>query len=257
MFLGSIGEVAIRTGDWPMALEALGVALDEEFERADRATLLAAAIPLLALRGTLIDDRLSELRRLVHEGDAQQLDGSLQIVAAFSAFASGDLEKARTAWRATAVVSNYVTLPLPRAARAALWSDDLASARDDLVALDASAIHGPAVEADRRTILAGIAALEGRPGDALPLYREALLAWRDLGLAWDEALCGLDMTLLLDPADSEVRNAGEAAREILVRLEAAPFIARVDAALAGPADPAGRSLAVAERARATTHSTTL
>ena len=40
------------------------------------------------------------------------------------------------------------------------------------------------------------------------------------------------MATLLEPADPEVRAAAEAAREILVRLRAAPFIARLDAALA-------------------------
>jgi len=89
----------------------------------------------------------------------------------------------------------------------------------------------PAIEADRRTIRAGIAALEGRRADALALYRDALRAWRDLGLAWDEALCGLDMALLLDPADPDVRAAASATRETLVRLEAAPFVARLDAAM--------------------------
>ena len=66
----------------------------------------------------------------------------------------------------------------------------------------------------------------------MALYRDALRGWRDLGLAWDEALCGLDMATLLDPADPEVRAAADAAREILVRLEAAPFLARLDAAMA-------------------------
>lgn len=70
---------------------------------------------------------------------------------------------------------------------------------------------------------------------------EALCAWRDLGLAWDEALCGLDMATFLDPADREVRAAAEAAREILVRLEAAPFIARLDAALARSSDQTGHA----------------
>jgi hypothetical protein len=74
-------------------------------------------------------------------------------------------------------------------------------------------------------------ALDGRPADALPIYREALRAWSDLGLAWDEALCELDMALLVDPAEPEVQAAAATAREILVRLEAAPFIARLDAAL--------------------------
>jgi hypothetical protein len=130
---------------------------------------------------------------------------------------------------------------LPRAARAALWSGAGAAARDDLAALVGSGFHGPAIEADRRTIQAGIAAFEGRPADALPLYREAIRAWRDLGLAWDEALCGLDMATLLDPTAPEVRAAAEAAREILVRLEAVPFVARLDAALARLSDRDGRS----------------
>ena len=120
----------------------------------------------------------------------------------------------------------------------------------DLAALDASGVHGPAVEADRRTIRAGIAALEGRSADALPLYREALRAWRELGLGWDEALCGLDMATLLDPADSEVRTAADAAREIIVRLGAAPFIARLDAALARSSDRAGQSAALKQSSAA-------
>jgi hypothetical protein len=101
---------------------------------------------------------------------------------------------------------------------------DAAGAADDLAALDASGVHGAAIEADRTTIRAGIAALDGRPAEALPLYREAIRVWRDLGLAWDEALCGLDMALLLDTSDPEVEAAGSA-REIFVRLGAAPFIA--------------------------------
>jgi len=113
----------------------------------------------------------------------------------------------------------------------------------DLAALDASGVHGRAVEADGVTIRAGIAALEGRPTEAIALYRDALRSWRDLGLAWDEALAGVDMALLLDPTDPWVRANAEAAREILVRLEAAPFIARLDAALARPADPRARAAA--------------
>jgi hypothetical protein len=132
---------------------------------------------------------------------------------------------------------------LARSARAALWLRDAAGARPDLAALDASGVHGRAVEADRTTIRAGIAALEGRPADAVASYRDALRSWRDLGLAWDEALAGIDMALLLDPTDPWVRASAQAAREILVRLEASPFIVRLDAALARPRDPAGRGAA--------------
>lgn len=105
-----------------------------------------------------------------------------------------------------------------------LWLGDAAGAAADLVALDGSGAYGPAVDAGRRTIRAGIAAIEGRSVEALALYREALRLWRDLGLAWDEALCGLDMAILLDPADPEVRAAADSAGEILARLGAKPFI---------------------------------
>src|SRR4029077_7849978 len=98
--------------------------------------------------------------------------------------------------------------------------------------IDASPRRGRAVDNDRATIHAGIAALEGRTAEAMAGYRQALGVWRDLGLVWDEALCAIDMATVLDPSEPEVRAAGEAAREILVRLRAVPFIERLDAALA-------------------------
>ncbi len=117
---------------------------------------------------------------------------------------------------------------------------DGAGATEDLEAVDASGFHGPALEADRATIRAGIAALEGRASEALNLYRVALAVWRDLGLTWDEALCGLDMALLLDPAETEVRAAAERARETFTRLGAAPFVARLADAIGRMRDRSDR-----------------
>ena len=54
--------------------------------------------------------------------------------------------------------------------------------------------------------------------------------WRDLGLAWDEALCSVSMATLLDPSEPEVRAAVETGREVLVRLKARPFLELLDAA---------------------------
>jgi hypothetical protein len=153
----------------------------------------------------------------------------------FDAFGSGRLGDAREAsHRAGDLVAEYLPIALAMAARAALWMGDVSGAAGDLATLDASGVHGPAIDADRKTVQAGIAALEDRPAEAIPLYREALRAWRDLGLAWDEALCGLDMATLLDPSEPEVRAAAESAREMLVRLGAKPFIARLDAAISRP-----------------------
>ena len=86
-------------------------------------------------------------------------------------------------WReAAALLSHEREVSLPRAARMAIWLGEVAAAAADLAELDATGFHGPAIEAERRTIQAGVAALESRVVDALILYREVLRSWRDLGL---------------------------------------------------------------------------
>ena len=73
----------------------------------------------------------------------------------------------------------------------------------------------------------------GRPNRErrLPPIARRLRAWQGLGLAWDEALCAIDMVTVLDPADPEVRAAADAARTILTRLGAKPMLERLDAAI--------------------------
>jgi hypothetical protein len=75
--------------------------------------------------------------------------------------------------------------------------------------------------------------------------------WRDLGLAWDEALCSVSMATLLDPSEPEVRAAVETGREVLVRLKARPFLELLDDAVSrmDRADPShldASSVAAAE-----------
>ena len=108
------------------------------------------------------------------------------------------------------------------------------------------------VEIRRLTIRAGLAALDGNVVEALAQYGEALRGWRDLRLPWDEALTSIDMAILIDPTRPEVQAAGASGREILSRLRATPFLARLDAALAalGPAETvAAPALAASTHAR--------
>ncbi len=250
MLLNNAAESAVRTGDWPWADGELEAAAAEEFEASDRAMLLWNEAQLRAIRGELVADQLDEIARLVGDSDDPQTRMLVASGDGYAAFVAGRFGDARTAFLRAAELWAPTFWRL-RAARAALWAGDATAARDDLAALDAAGVHGPAADADRRTVRAGIAALDGRPADALALYRDALRAWRNLGLVWDEALCGLDMATLLDPADPEVRAAAWAAREILVRLEAAPFLTRLDAALGRSSDAAGISPTGAERRPAT------
>jgi hypothetical protein len=159
--------------------------------------------------------------------------------------AQGRLREAAAAWRGlAAVTASYGPIAYYQAARPMLWAGDLEGARADLAAIDATGVHGRVVELRRRTIQAGIAALEGRAAEALNLYRDALRGWYDLGLVWDGVLTTIDMVTLLDPSETEVRDAADTARTTLVRLGARPYIDRLDAALARPREataPARRS----------------
>jgi class 3 adenylate cyclase/tetratricopeptide (TPR) repeat protein len=232
ILLSNGAEYAIRTGEWAWALAELEAALAGDVEPVDRMMFLQVIVMLRACRGESWTDLLDELRGLVGESDDPTLVSTLEIAVGTAAFAMGRLGDARIAWHRVADVStNNRPDALARAARAALWAGERDAADADLAALDASGVHGQGTEADRSAIRAGILALEGRAPEAVALYRDALQAWRDLGLAWDEALAGLDMALLLDPTDPEVRSPAESARAILVRLGARPFVERLDAAL--------------------------
>jgi tetratricopeptide (TPR) repeat protein len=226
---------AIRTGDWPWASVEIDASLTGDIDGVDRLFILESAVTFGALRGDRIENLIAEMESIVGTSDEPSILSAIWLARTFDAFGSGRLRNAREAAHRTGdLVAEYLPLALALAGRTALWMGDASGAADDLAALDASGVHGPAIEADRKTIRAGIAALEGRPAEAMQGYREVLRAWRDLGLAWDEAMCGLDMATLLDPSEPEIRAAAESAREILVRLEAQPFIARLDAATSRP-----------------------
>jgi class 3 adenylate cyclase/tetratricopeptide (TPR) repeat protein len=224
---------AVRVGEWAWGLDLLDEALTHDFESADRAELLTNSVVFHAYLGNPTEALLAEVEGLTAGATDPYRLANLEWARASVAFAEGRLREARERWRRGIVLlAAPDNLPLP--ARVALWDRDADAARADLVELDASGIHGPALEADRMTIRAGLAALEGRTADALALYREALRAWRDLGLAWDEALCGIDMAMVLDPAEVGGQAAVEIARGILSRLGARPFLERLEAAIHSP-----------------------
>jgi len=229
--VNNLGYNAFLTGDWDEALEHLDGQLTEDLEGTDRIALRSNSVIVHANRGEDVGERLTELRRLLNEYPLLAT-APVDDAAGNAAMADGRLHDARTAWRHLAA-QDAINAPefIYRAARPALWEGDVEAARSDLAALDATGVHGSVVELRRMTLRAGLTALEGRPADALAQYREALVGWHDLGLAWDEALTGLDMATLLEPSEPEVRTAAESSRQILVRLGAKPFLERLDAAM--------------------------
>jgi hypothetical protein len=210
----------------------------------ERAYLAHSRLLIDSLRGEDLAEEATWLERFFGGSDESRLRDHVFDVRLWVAFGAGRLSDAYDAATEcghdrpdqASIASFY-------AAICALWERDGERAAAALAALDSTGVHGRVVDMDRRTIRAGLAALEGRPGDALSAFREALAGWRDLGSPWREALTATTMATLLEPADPEVRAAAEAAREILVRLRAAPFIARLDAALARSSDRTGHPAA--------------
>jgi class 3 adenylate cyclase/tetratricopeptide (TPR) repeat protein len=232
-FVNNLGYTAFVAGDWDEALEQLDGQLAEDLERVDRIALLSNSVIVHACRGENVTQELAELQRLMGEDPLRASVSGVDDAIANAALANGQLGDARTAWRHLAD-QDAVNAPefRYRAARPGLWDREVAGAQADLAALDATGVHGRIVEVRRVTIRAGLAALEGRTADALAMYRDALQGWRDTGLPWDEALTGIDMAILLDPSEPEVRIVAHSAREILMRLGAKPFLKRLDAAVA-------------------------
>jgi hypothetical protein len=173
--VGNGAEAARTVGDWDWAETEAGALLASDIDREDRIWLLAQALIIGRLRGEARADAQAEFDRLaapVAEQAVQQTD--IRDLEAWSAFLEGRLQEASRQWEATAGASPLnAPSTLAMAGRARLWDGDLAGARAELEAGDATSVHGPFVEARRTALVAGIAALEGRAGEALALYGRA------------------------------------------------------------------------------------
>ena len=209
---------------------------------------------LTSLRGGDASSDLAEAERLLPGMSDSQYASYCHWGRAWDEFTAGRLAEAgREADAAFRTTDYFRAVSLPIAARAALWAGAADEASAVIDELAGPGMRGQAIALDITTLRAGLAALEGRRSDAIAGYREALRGWRQLGLAFDEALAALDMAILLAPTEREMAEAPaaiDAARETLTRIEARPLLARLDAGpiVAAEASP-GDAAATAEDRR--------
>jgi class 3 adenylate cyclase/tetratricopeptide (TPR) repeat protein len=222
---------AFMLGDPDASLAIWQGALGDEPDAANRLGILSGIILVHALHGEAAVELLAELEQLAGRVSDPRATSVLPGTRSLVAFFSGRLAEARERSHESAL-ANLESAPwdLEQAARAALWVGDAAGAAADLARLEGMALHAPITDLRRQGIRAGLAALDGRMNEALGLYRDTLRGWRDMGLVYYEALPGIDMATLLDPADPEVGAAIDRTREILFKMKAAPLIARLEAA---------------------------
>ena len=116
-------------------------------------------------------------------------------------------------------------------ARHSIRLGDAEPAAADLAGIDNKGRHTPRDEAERLGIRAGLAALAGRPAEAIRLYQDALQAFHELGSVLQEAQTAIEMATVLDPALPEVADAIANAREILTGLRATSYLSQLEAAI--------------------------
>ena len=155
------------------------------------------------------------------------IDGAL-------AFAASRWSDAARSWIANAEASDLnAPYALPKAGLAAVLAGDASMAQDVLDRLAAIGARGRALETDMAGIRAGMTAIAGDPGAALAAYRSTRAVFRELGLSWDEALCGMAAGLRLGLADAEVRGWVGAAAATFGQLRARPFVEMAERLLEG------------------------
>ncbi len=235
--VGNAVSCAIRVGEWAWAAALLDEWLANEITGAFYLELYVDRGVVTALSGGDPSADLAEAERLVADVTDTQYASYCHWGRAWEALVAGRLDDARREAVTAAEVTDFFNpISLPVAARAALWARDAATAVALVGRIGPTINRGQALTLDHVTLRAGIAALEGRRGDAITGYRDALRGWRQLGLAFDEAMAALDLAILLAPTEREMADAAtslETARDTFGRLGARPFLERLEAARAG------------------------
>ena len=250
--LGNSVINALRVGEWDWAASILDEWLSAQTTAAFWAEAYADRAILRSLRGTDASADVAAATSLRETITDPQFESYELMARAWAAFAGGDLPAARAkAERAAELTDYFAPLTYSLAVRTALWEGDAAETSRVISAMRAENFWGLALEVDRAAARAGLAALEGRGPDALAGYREALRAYRQLGLAFDEAAAAVDAATLLALPERDapdVQAATAAARETLTRLGARPFLARLERGAHARRAPAARGGAQVERA---------
>jgi tetratricopeptide (TPR) repeat protein len=248
-------ESAIRSGEWDWAAAELQELLSMELDAFRESAALSLWVTLRALRGEELGGDLARVKALIPDESGPAVQAIADLMEGWMAIARGD---GAAAYRAWLKVADESPLNEPSAillaGRAALEAGEPAAARATLDRLDRVGTHGAMLDADRRTILAGLAAAEGRPTEALAEYRDAMRRWRELGLDFDLARCGLEFVTSL-PDEPEAREAAEESRRIFERLGARPFLERIDAALQVAGTPSGKGRRAGARTAAPSRET--
>ncbi len=229
---GTAAEAALVAGDWSEARAWLHEPLTVDPGARELVITHALRALFAALAGEDPAPDLETLEELRSAGIGRA-DFSMtfyyEATAGFLAWLAGDHRRAHDI-ALDCAARDQLNEPYlrERAARAALWLGDGELAASQVAGLRSLGYRGRANRASLRTVEAGLAAVQGRRGEAVATYREALAAWRDLACDGGQAFALLDMARLLGPETDEGRDAAAELRPLLERLGAGSLLRILD-----------------------------
>ena len=198
-------ELPAWPSEWLAGLEAVFAALSGDSARADQ---------LLSIGDVSSDRSLATMTTRL-------------TTAAFVALANNQLDDAlRQANQAVELdpMGINCSTALGIAARAALWMGNLEELQKAYVAMHR--VRGRAMAAQRRTVEAGMAALERRFAESSETYRDAIERWHAVKSVLDLALCELDLAIVLGK-DHDDASAAKEALDIFEQIGAKVLVRRL------------------------------
>jgi class 3 adenylate cyclase/predicted ATPase len=231
--MSSIGTAITSGGDWDRALADGEEVLASTDDPADVLRLLRMVAFVRLLRGRSIEAELAQLEGLAGEVSDPGETATAHFLQSIAALLRGDhAAAADLGLRAADEFAPMSALVLEWGCRGALWGRDRERVLRIAARIEAMAETGRIAQAGRTAARAAVAAVEGRDGESIAGYREAIRRWREIGEDFSASLAALDLAVAFGPAEPAVREAADEARAVFVRVGAAPFVARLDAALA-------------------------
>ncbi len=233
-----------RLGEWTWAREALGELVDVDPNRPEADWIALCRDYPTVWAGDPDTARAERLRAQAVADNDFQSERSIETWLARCAFVAGRAAEAlslcESVWK---TIADGVLYDFELVGRVALHADRVDEARR-MAELAAPHVRGLA-DHDLETVRAGIAAVEGRRDEAIPLYRAALAGYRDYGCRFNYAMTVLDMATFIGPEEPAVKALVPEARAIVVELEATPLIAWLDRVTESAGSATGTATAMA------------
>jgi len=227
----------------------LGVAEGEEAlaavtDPSDEQRITAFVTLIRICRGEPTDAAIARIGELLRATSDPGDEQTMRVLRALRDSLSGELGRAYDeAMGAVDLFSAFAQPCLRIAGRVALWGGDLERTRAVAERAGRLPDTGPSMHLLRTGLTAGIAALEGRRAEAIHGYRTVVSEALERGEGFEAANEALTAVTLLGTGDPALQALADEVRRLFGRVGAASYLARLDAAIAGPPVAAASGLA--------------